>query len=410
MPPSFRVETVNGYLAQKQHLQADAQFGGAAPPGDPLHVTQEIVALHATVPTTPYLSLWARIPGFRREHLDGALYQDHTLSRVLCMRYTLHIVPSDEMPFFHQAFAQRRTPAELRSQASLLVQAGLCGEEKAGPFLRDLHRGVLEMLAAEGPSTVQKIRNAVPALKAKVQHSEGKSYAGEFSLGSRLVPSMCTLGLVVRGRPRGTWRSSLYEYAALADWLPEVDLGSVTPSEARAWLVRRYLSAFGPSTPEDVQWWTGFSKGETEETLEAVTSELLEVAVEELGSGYIMMTDDARRLGEYVTPEHNCAFLLPGLDPYIMGYQDRRRFLAEKHRAKVFDRAGNALPSAWVNGRVVGAWGQRKKDGAIVLGLFEPVGEEGRALLEEERGRLERFLDGEPLPQRSHSAFTRALV
>lgn len=33
-----------------------------------------------------------------------------------------------------------------------------------------------------------------------------------------------------RARPRGTWRSNLYEYAALSDWLPDVDLASVTPS------------------------------------------------------------------------------------------------------------------------------------------------------------------------------------
>jgi len=58
-----------------------------------------------------------------------------------------------------------------------------------------------------------------------------------------LVPTMGVLGLLVRARPRGTWRSNLYEYAALSDWLPDVDLESVTPQEARAWLVRRYLAA-----------------------------------------------------------------------------------------------------------------------------------------------------------------------
>jgi hypothetical protein len=369
-----------------------------------------MVALHATNPTAPYLSLWARVPGFQRELLEEALYQDRTLSRVLCMRYTLHIAPSDRLPFFHQAFAQRRTPAELRSLASLLVRAGLCPEGEADPLLRNLHRNVLEVLMARGPSTVQEISSAVPALKTKVRHSVGKSYAGEFSLGSRLVPSMCTLGLVVRGRPRGTWRSSLYEYAALADWLPGLDLESVTPREARTWLVRRYLGTFGPATVADIQWWTGFSKGETEEALSTLRPELQEVGVKGLGRGYVMLAKDARLAEAYGMPAESYAFLLPGLDPCIMGYQDRRRFLATEHTAKVFDRAGNALPTAWLNGRVVGVWGQRKKDGGIVLGLFEPVREEGLDLLERERGRLERFLGGEVIPQRSHTAFTRALI
>jgi hypothetical protein len=250
----------------------------------------------------------------------------------------------------------------------------------------------------------------VPALKTKVRHSVGKSYAGEFSLGSRLVPSMCTLGLVVRGRPRGTWRSSLYEYAALADWLPGPYLESVSPGEARAWLVRRYLGAFGPATGADVQWWTGFSKGETEKALRVLRPELQEVGVEGLDEGYVMLAKDARLVEAYGLPEESHASLLPGLDPYIMGYQDRRRFLATEHTAKVFDRAGNALPTVWVNGRVVGAWGQQKKDGSVVVGLFQPVREEGLALLERERGRLERFLGGEVIPLRSHTAFTRALT
>ena len=101
-------------------------------------------------------------------------------------------------------------------------------------------------------------------------------------------------------------------------------------------------------------------------------------------------------------------FFLPGLDPYIMGYQDRRRFLAEEHNPRVFDRAGNAMPTVWVNGRVVGAWGQRK-DGSLVHGLFETVGDEAQALLASEAQRLEAFLDGESLPQRTHTTFTRSL-
>jgi hypothetical protein len=91
-----------------------------------------------------------------------------------------------------------------------------------------------------------------------------------------------------------------------------------------------------------------------------------------------------------------------------MGYRDRGRFLASGHRAKVFDRAGNAMPTVWVNGRVVGAWGQRK-DGSVIYSLFEPMGEEERALPEGEVQRLESFLGSEFLPPRIHTPFTRAL-
>jgi hypothetical protein len=196
----------------------------------------------------------------------------------------------------------------------------------------------------------------------------GKPYEGTFSLGSRLMLTMGVLGLLVRARPRGTWRSNLYEYAALSDWLPDVDPESVTPQEARAWLVRRYLAAFGPATLDDVQWWTGFSKGETEEALGALKPAAEEVTIEGLGDGCLMLAEDAQRLRDFAQPDVPYVFLLPGLDPYIMGYRDRGRFLAAEHRAKVFDRAGNAMPTVWVNGRVVGAWGQRK-DGSVIYSL-----------------------------------------
>ena len=399
---TLKVSLVNSYLAHKQHLLPTSRLAAV------VRVTRDIVALHATGPTGPYLSLCARVPDFQRQELEDALYERRELTRVHCMRMTVHAVPSDEVPLFFQAYVEHRIPAELQGWESLLVQAGICQEQEAEALLKKLHRQVLDVLTEKGPSTVRGISQTVPELKAKVRHDVGKSYEGEFSIGSRLVPSMCALGLLVRAWPRGSWRSSLYEYAALSDWLPDVDLESVTPQEARAWLVQRYLAAFGPATFDDVQWWTGFSKGEMEEALEAMKPAVVEVAVEGLGDGYLMLADDAQWLRDFAQPNVPYVFLLPGLDPYIMGYRDRRRFLAAEHRAKVFDRAGNAMPTVWVNGRVVGAWGQRR-DGGVVYGLFEPVGEEERVLLEGEVQRLESFLDGEFLPTRTHTPFTRAL-
>lgn len=50
---------VNHYLAHKQHLLPGSGVD------DALQATRDIVALHATGATVPYLSLWARVPSFR---------------------------------------------------------------------------------------------------------------------------------------------------------------------------------------------------------------------------------------------------------------------------------------------------------------------------------------------------------
>jgi hypothetical protein len=122
-----------------------------------------------------------------------------------------------------------------------------------------------------------------------------------------------------------------------------------------------------------------------------------------------MLADDAQRLGDSIPPDVPYVFLLPTLDPYIMGYRDRQRFLAPEQRGHVFDRAGNAVPTMWVNGRVAGVWGQRK-DGSVVYRLFEAAGKPEQTLLAEEARRLEGFLGGEFLPPRFQTPFTRMLA
>jgi hypothetical protein len=398
------ISQVNGYLAHKQHLLPGSRGD------DVVQVTRDVVALHATAATGPYFSLWARVSDFQRQALEAALYEQHLLVKWLCMRVTLHVIPSDEAPFFHQAFPhdflERPAPPQFRG-AGLLSGAGVCGEDEAEALLEDLHRRVLAVVAEKGPSTVRQMSSKVPDLRAKIRHDVGKAYEGEFSIGSRLVGGMCARGLLVRARPRGTWRSSLYEYASPSDWLPGVDLESVTQGEARTWLVRRYLVAFGPATPDDVQWWTGLTKGETQEALETIAPGVIEVAIEGTDDAHLMLAGDAERLHDFAAPDAPCVFLLPSLDPYIMGYSDRRRFLASEHRKKVFDRAGNAVPTVWVNGRVVGVWGQRK-DGQVFYELLEPVGG-AEVLLSDEVRRLEDFLNGEALPPGIRTPFTRAL-
>jgi hypothetical protein len=82
--------------------------------------------------------------------------------------------------------------------------------------------------------------------------------------------------------------------------------------------------------------------------------------------------------------------LLPALDTSVMGWFDRTWFLGG-HGARLFDRSGNAGPTAWSDGRVVGGWGQRR-DGEIVLMLLEDVGTDARRALEREAERLRAWL------------------
>jgi Winged helix DNA-binding domain len=84
------------------------------------------------------------------------------------------------------------------------------------------------------------------------------------------------------------------------------------------------------------------------------------------------------------------AALLPALDPTVMGWSDRSWFLGT-HGKALFDVNGNAGPTIWLNGRIVGGWAQRT-DGEIAIRLLEDVAAEHRRLIDAEAERLRTWL------------------
>ena len=73
-----------------------------------------------------------------------------------------------------------------------------------------------------------------------------------------------------------------------------------------------------------------------------------------------------------------------------MGWAGRDWYLGP-HRPLVFDTNGNAGPTIWADGRVVGGWAQRR-DGQIALRLLEDVGAERAAAVDAEADRLARWI------------------
>lgn len=149
-------------------------------------------------------------------------------------------------------------------------------------------------------------------------------------------------------------------------------------------LARRWLAAFGPGTSIDVQWWTGWSVGNVRGALEQVGA--VEVGLE-TGTGYLLAED----LGPVDTPDPWVA-LLPGLDPTVMGWKQRDWYLGS-HAGQLFDTNGNAGPTVWSDGRVVGGWAQRS-DGEVAVRMFEDVGGEATGRIHEEVGRQTACMGG----------------
>ncbi len=73
-----------------------------------------------------------------------------------------------------------------------------------------------------------------------------------------------------------------------------------------------------------------------------------------------------------------------------MGWTGRDWYLGP-HRSRLFDTNGNAGPTIWVDGRIVGGWAQLRS-GEVVPMLLEDVGVETTRRIEAEAARLEAWI------------------
>src|SRR5690606_19308535 len=99
---------------------------------------------------------------------------------------------------------------------------------------------------------------------------------------------------------------------------------------------------------------------------------------------------------------------LPSLDSSTMGWKERSWYLGP-HGGEVFDSIGNAGPTIWVGGRIVGGWGQ-KPDGTVVYEILEDVPERTASSIADEAQALGAWLGERVVMPRFPSPLGRRLA
>jgi hypothetical protein len=362
-------------LAIRHHLAPTARVS------DVVRLAGDLVGLHGSDPATVFLSAAARSrkPAAAVRALERALYDDRTLVRTLCMRRTMFVVPLDVVPVVQAACTDPLVAAERRKLVRLIEEHGIASD--GARWLREVEAKTLAELAARGEATGSELSKAVPGLREQLSFGEGRKWAGTVGMSTRVLFLLSTEQRVVRGRPKGSWTSSQYRWSPMDAWLPG-GVPSMAADAARTELARRWLATFGPATATDLKWWTGWTVAQTKMALAAVGA--VEVELDE-GAGWVLPDDD----GPVRAPARWVA-LLPALDPTTMGWRERVWYLGD-HGKALFDTNGNAGPTVWLDGRVVGAWAQRRS-GEIAHKLLEDVGRDAVAAVEGAAAELESRL------------------
>ncbi len=384
---SFTVDERRARLARRHFLARPAQT--------PAGVAGDVVGLHSTDPATPYLSLWARLPGFTIADLDASLYRQRTLIKHLAMRRTLWIVRAEDLPLIQSAASDRVAGNEHRKLVADAQNAGIAADANA--WFEAACAAVLGHLAEHGPTSAKDLRATLPELAGHYDPAPGKRWGGETPLAPRVLTVLAVRGDIVRGPNDGSWTVSRPRWASMADWLPST-LEAVPAEVARTEMVRRWLRAFGPATVTDIKWWFGNTLTWARQALRDLDA----VEVDLHGTPGVVLPDDLE-----VEPrtEPWCA-LLPGLDVTTMGWFDRDWYLGE-HRAQVFDTNGNGGPTAWCDGRIVGAWGP-DADGRVEVRLLEDVGRAAQRALQRRADELTDWLAGVRVSPRFPSPLSKA--
>ena len=328
-----------------------------------LHAVERLLGLQAQLPRPPYVALWARVAGFAREELTG-LVQRREVVRATLMRCTLHMMSTRDYLQLRPALV----PALDRAMRGVL-------RERADRLdIPKLLAAAREHLAA-GPRTFEALRDLLAGDDAD-SDARAMGYIVRCQLPIVQVPT------------GAAWAyPAAAEFVGTDSWLGGAPAwGDAGPQL----LVRRYLAAFGPASVGDMQTWSGLAG--LREAFEALRPGL-RVFRDERGRELFDLPDAPRPAEDVDAPVR----FIPDFDSLILAHEDRRRLIADEHRAAIFLPNLRILPTFLVDGRVAGTWKveAKKASATLVIEPFTPVPRAARAALTEEGDALVRFVEPE---------------
>jgi Winged helix DNA-binding domain len=310
-------------------------------------VVERLVGMQAQWPAAPYVGIWTRTTGFRREALERELKSGRVVKAPV-MRATLHLVTPRDYALIRAAMSETNFPWE----------SGVA--KRLAPSVR--------ALAASGPVTAAD----------GVAHVEAEH--GLTGIDARRAWSAARIRAYVLHHHETALWNARPEARFVALEVPEDEHDS---TEARAEMFRRYLAAFGPATRRDLTAWSMMHVPEIQRALDR--AELRRFRDEH---GRELYDVSRGLLPDPDTPAP--VRFLPKWDNVLLAFADRTRVLPEEHRKKVIGANGDVAQTFLVDGFVAGTW--RVEEGRVAFDPFARLAGSAKSEVEDEATRLQEFL------------------
>jgi len=308
---------------------------------------ERLAGLQAQWAPAPYVGLWTRVEGFRRETLERALSRLEAVRAVL-MRGTVHLVSRRDYGVFGSAVA---LPSWVGGDSAALADR--------------VHDSLLEF-------------GREPRTRAEVLAWLGETHGIDHDGGAGLWYALRTVGRLTHAPASGTWKQPRETRYVL------IDHEQVDPVPAREDLVRRYLGAFGPATRADIAEWSGLRVRDFEPALEAL--EPLRRFQDERGRELLDVPRAPLPPADSPAPVR----FLPRFDNLVLSHADRTRVVSDEHRRAVIHGGGMVEATFLVDGFVAGLWRVEKE--RVRVEPFAPLPRVWRREVADEAARLEAWL------------------
>jgi hypothetical protein len=312
---------------------------------------ERLAGLQAQHPPAPYIALWARLEGFARVSLERALRRDAVIKATL-MRATLHLVSGRDYPYFRAAVADAARTIRTRGVEAPPAEA----VRRAAAVAREQPRTRRELYEVLGYS--ERVDPLVDPRPLRQLH-----------------------WLLSAAHLEQTPETALWEPARVAKFRT-LDMELPAPDEARTYVIRRYLGAFGPASRADLASWSGVALRDLDPALERMR---LRTFRDEGGRVLLDLPRAPLANGDEAAPPR----LLAPFDEIVLAHKNRARIIGDEHRPRVI--SGSDVASTFtVDGFVAGTW--RSEGGRVQLEPFGRLPRTARRELEDEGRRLAEWL------------------
>jgi len=238
------------------------------------------------------IELFNRFENFKPEWFDY-WYEKHALIEGHVLRGALRITTTDEYPYYFKA---TRNVASKRKY------------QKRPPTLSRNHQSALNFISSNGPYTPSEFTKQFSAKYTQLR-----------TVSKRLLYDLYNYGKIARmGR-----KNQKPLFHAIEKLPYKLDMAQLSEKEAKAWLLQKCLSTFGPFSPKDVAHWIGWNLTETSEVLNELLNQEKVVAVREneYSDNLYARVEDLPELDslEKNLPDHSLVRILFNDDALLLG-------------------------------------------------------------------------------------------